>query len=131
MRRAFATVISTSAAPYGYTLTIWSTGALLLHYRHSPSVAEIFLFIAGAIGAFAWLSLLGQPTIEKADPLRSAGVRALAGSFDLFAVGLAAGAGALLAMVPGWSAWPLAGFGATGVYLLAASAQLAAAHHRD
>lgn len=131
MRRAFATVISASAAPYGYTLTIWSTGALLLHYRRSPTVAEIFLFMAGAIAAFAWLSLLGQPMIEEADQLRSPGVRTRAGSFDLFAVGLAAGAGALIAMVPSWSAWPLAAFGATGTYLLATSAQFAAAQHRD
>jgi hypothetical protein len=127
MRKAFATIISASAAPYGYTLTIWSTGALLIHYRQAPTVAEIFMVIAGAIGAFAGLWLLGRPTVEQAGQLRSAEVRARAGSFDLFAVGLAAGAGALIAMVPGWSAWPLAAFGVTGTYLLAASCQLAVA----
>jgi hypothetical protein len=131
MRRAFATIVSASAAPYGYTLTIWSSGALLMHYRGAPTVAEIFLFIAGAIAAFAGMWLVGRTAIEQAGQLPQGTVRGRAGSLDLFSVGLAAAAGCLIAMIPGWTAWPLAAFGATAVYLLAASAQLALAQRRE
>jgi len=131
MRRAFATILSASAAPYGYTLTIWSSGALLMHYRRAPTVAEIFLFIAGAIAAFAGVWLFGRTAIEQAGQLPQGTVRGRAGSLDLFAVGLAAAAGCLIAMIPGWTAWPLAAFGATAVYLLAMSAQLAMAQRRE
>jgi hypothetical protein len=41
LRRAFATTVSASAAPYGYTLTVWSSGALLIHFRGSPAVGRV------------------------------------------------------------------------------------------
>lgn len=125
LRRSFATMLAASAAPYGYTLTVWSAGALLIHFRHLPGVWEIFLFLAGAIGAFVALSLVGRDTIEQARTLDRGRTRVLAGVLDIFGVGAAAGAAALLAMIPGWTAWPLASFVATVVYMLAASVQLA------
>lgn len=127
LRRAFATMVSASAAPYGYTITVWSTGAMLIHFRHLPSVWEIFLFMAGAVAAFATLWLAGRGAIEQSRPLPQGAARALAGALDAFAVGLAVGAAALIAMIPSWVAWPLAAFGATGVYIVAASVQLALA----
>jgi hypothetical protein len=131
VRRAFATMVSSSAAPYGYTLTVWSTGALLMHFRHAPSVWEVFLFLAGAVVAFAALWLLGRGPIERAAPVSQQSARALAGALDLFAVGAAVGVGALLSMIPSWVAWPLTSLGATALYLLAASIQLALAERRE
>ena len=55
---SFATVITATAIPYGYTVALWCSGALLIHSRGNPSVAEIFLFAAGAVAAFG---LLAQP----------------------------------------------------------------------
>jgi hypothetical protein len=127
LRRSFATIVSASAAPYGYTLTIWSAGALLLHFRGAPHVWEMFLFVAGAIAAFAGLWLIGRDAIELSEPVPQGPERAFAGVLDLFAVGCALGAAALLAMIASWPAWPLASFGATAVYVIIASVQLAIA----
>jgi hypothetical protein len=69
LRRAFATMVSSSAAPYGYTLTVWSSGALLIHFRHAPTVWEVFLFLFGAVVAFAALWLFGRGPIEESDPV--------------------------------------------------------------
>ena len=124
-------MVSSSAAPYGYTLTVWSSGALLIHYRRSPAVWEVFLFLAGAIAAFAALWLIGHEPIERARPVSQQSARALAGTLDLFAVGVAVGAAALLAMIPSWAAWPVTSLGATGIYMTAASVQLAVAEQRE
>jgi hypothetical protein len=124
-------MVSTSAAPYGYTLTIWSSGALLIHFRRSPAVWEVFLFVAGAVVAFAALWLLGRGPIESARPVSGQSAHALAGALDLFAVGVAVGAATLLAMIPSWVAWPGTSLGATAVYMLAASIQLAVAQRRE
>jgi len=129
LRRSFATIVSASAAPYGYTLTIWSTGALLLHFRGPPHVWEVFAFVAGAIAAFAGLWMIGRGAIERSDPIPQGPERAFAGVLDLFAVGFALGAAALLAMIASWCAWPLASLGATAVYVIIASVQLAIVEH--
>ena len=83
--------------------------------------------MGGAIAAFATLWLAGRDTIERSRGLDETGARALTGVLDIFAVGVAVGTAALLAMVPCWVAWPLVAFGATAVYILAASIQLALA----
>jgi hypothetical protein len=127
LRRSFSTIVSASAAPYGYTLTVWSSGALLIHFRHAPRIWEIFLFVGGALAAFATLWLAGRDTIERSRTLDETGARALTGVLDIFAVGVAVGTAALLAMIPDWVAWPLVAFGATLVYMVAASVQLALA----
>ncbi len=124
-------MVSSSAAPYGYTITVWSSGALLMHYRHAPSVWEVFLFVAGAVAAFACLWLVGRGAIEGAQPFSQGSARVLAGALDIFAVGLAVGAATLIAMIPAWIAWPMASFVATTLYLVTASVQLAAAQRRE
>jgi uncharacterized membrane protein len=129
--RAFATIVSASAAPYGYTLTIWSCGAVLIHARRAPSVGEVFLFLSGAVAAFALLWGLGRRAITQVELVPQGSVRARFGALDLFAVGSAVGAAALIAMIPSWVAWPSASFGATFLYLIAGSLQLAAAESRD
>ena len=124
-------MVSASAAPYGYTITVWSSGAVLIHFRHLPTVWESFLFVAGAVGAFAVLWLVGRGAIGESRPLSRGAARALAGALDIFAVGFAVGAAALTAMIPSWVAWPLAAFAATGLYMIAASLQLAVAEAQE
>lgn len=131
LRRAFATMVSSSAAPYGYTLTVWSSGALLIHFRRSPGVGDVFLFLTGAVVAFGALWLLGRGTIEHAKPVAHQSARAMAGALDLFAVGVAVGAAALLSMIQSWAAWPLTSLGATTLYMFAGSIQLAVAEQRE
>lgn len=52
-RPALRAAVAASAAPYGYTLTIWTSGAVLSHARGIPSAVEALLFLAGAVAAFA------------------------------------------------------------------------------
>lgn len=91
----------------------------------------MFLCLSGAVWGFAALWLLGRGAIEQAHPVSQQSPRAMAGALDLFAVGLAVGVAVLIAMIPSWVAWPLTSFGATAVYLISASLQLAIAESRD
>ena len=131
LRRSFATIASASAAPYGYTITIWSSGALLLHYRGAPRVWEVFLFVVGGVAAFAGLSLLGRGAIEHSRQIPQGPERVLAGVLDVFAVGLAVGAACLIAMIGNPVAWPLASFAATLTYLCVLTLQLVIAERGD
>lgn len=125
--RAFATMVEGTAAPYGYTITIWSGGALLMHYRSAPRVWEVFLFAVGAVLGFTFLGAVGSPVIKRVKPLPGGSARAWAGMLDWFAIGLAVGAVALIAQIASWVAWPLGAFAGTLLYLAVASLQLALA----
>ena len=46
-----ATVLRGAAVPYGYTVTVWTSGMMLTRERGLPSVGEVFLFMFGAV---AW-----------------------------------------------------------------------------
>lgn len=41
---------------YGYTLTIWGGGSLTIAQYHTPAALEIFLYVGGALAAFATLA---------------------------------------------------------------------------
>jgi hypothetical protein len=125
MRRAFKTLLVSSGTPYGYTLTIWSSGAVLRHFRGLPSLREIFLFLAGALFAFTALSLVGFAVARRAKPFEVSSALDWTGVLHWFAAGLAVGAVALLAQIPSWVAWPLGAFVATAVFLCVATLQLA------
>jgi hypothetical protein len=42
-----------SIAPYGYTLTVWTSGAVLTHARGIPTTVDALLFMLGAVFGFA------------------------------------------------------------------------------
>ena len=127
-RPALRAAVAASAAPYGYTLTIWTSGAVLSHARGIPSAADALLFLAGAVVAYALvggLALGGIPERLAPEPGRAV----IWGGLHLFSVGLAIGAATLVAhLVTSPAAWPLGGFLATALYLSASAGQLAFAH---
>ncbi len=123
---SLTTLLVASSAPYGYTLAIWSSGAVLLRSHGVPHIAEVFVFVAGAIGGFNLMGLLVQQMMDIKTPVSRPGDRLLAGLLDWIAVGAAVGAVSLLAEIHGWLPWLLAPFVATVLYLLVASLQLAA-----
>ena len=96
LRAVTATVVAASAVPYGYTLAIWGSGAVLLRSLGAPTAAEAFIFAAGASAGFYlvdWLlGLLAWVTSGPVNPINRYEDRALAGAFDLIAVGVALGA---------------------------------------
>lgn len=121
---ALVTVVQRSAIPYGYTLTIWTSGAAIERSHGTPTVGDTFLFLIGAVAGFAVLGLLAQ--IEPDQPLepkRSDLIRT--GLIQVIAVGLALGAAALAALAHSFVVWPLGAFAATLVYLALAALELA------
>jgi hypothetical protein len=125
------TVVAASAAPYGYTLTIWSCGAVLISYRGKPSVGDVFLFLAGAVLGFGTLGLLAQGPLANSRSIDRRRDRVIAGALDWAAVGAAVGVVALLGRIHGWVAWPLGSFVGTFVYLVGAGLQLGLVAARD
>jgi uncharacterized YccA/Bax inhibitor family protein len=126
-RKAARQTIGMSIAPYGYTLTVWTSGAVLTHARGIPTTVDALLFMLGAVGGFALVGIAAFGThrahvrVEPQQPQLWAG-------FHVLSVGASIGAGALIAhLVQNSGAWPLGGFVATTIYLVVLTAQLALA----
>jgi hypothetical protein len=64
LRFALQTVVAKEAKAYGFTIVVWSTGALLITERGKPTVAAVLLFAAAILLAQATNVLLafGKPT---------------------------------------------------------------------
>ena len=118
-------MVAASAAPYGYTVTLWSSGAILIRSHGLPHVAEVFAFAAGALCGFGLMGLLARGALSSMESLDDVGDRVIAGTLHWLAVGTALGVVALITEVHGWEAWPLSSFTATALYILLASLQLA------
>ncbi len=103
---------------------------MLIHFRGAPNVADVFLFVAGALAGFTTIGLIAHRKLGAIEEIASGRERVLTGVFHWFAVGAALGAVALIAQIPGWPAWPMAMFAATTLYLLGAAVQLAAIARR-
>lgn len=124
-RAALGTIVSASATPYGYTISLWSSGALLIRLHGLPTVAEIYLFLTGALAGFSLVGLFAHGALRTRVPVSPGQGHVLTGLLHWFSVGLAVGSVALVAEVPTWIAWFLGSLIATSVYLLATSLQLA------
>ncbi len=123
-RHGLRKAVGTSAGPYGYTLTVWTTGAVLIHARGVPDTLEAMLFMFGAVIAFA---ATGALAFRTNPPVRGRAVShpVLWGSFHFVPVAASIGAASLVAhFVQGSAAWPLAGFTATALYLTCVAAQI-------
>jgi hypothetical protein len=128
---ALDAVVAASAAPYGYTISIWSSGAIVMHAHGAPDVLDVVLFALGALVGFAALGLASTAIAAcTAATLDRGSERVAAGMLNLLAVGAALGSAVVLARTPGRLAWLLASLAATALYLLAASAQLALVDRR-
>jgi hypothetical protein len=70
IRGATARVTSILAIPYGYTVTLWSAGALAFSRLGPPAVIDVFLFALGACAAFVMLAALGASQLDLEVPMR-------------------------------------------------------------
>jgi hypothetical protein len=129
-RSALRATVAASAAPYGYTLTIWTTGAILTHARGVPNTTAAVFLLVGAVAAYTLVGGLafgGMSDHLVPEPARAA----VWGGLQVISVGLAIGAATVVAhFVTNIGAWPLDGFLVTGIYLLASASQLTLAHAR-
>lgn len=123
-RAALGATLRSTAAAYGYTLTVGTTLAELTTAHGSPHAADLFLFALGGLVAFAVLELLLRLLPEPAQDSPSQAFP-LAGVLNFVAVsgGLGAGLGLSQALSSD-AAWPLAGLGATATYMLLVAAQV-------
>lgn len=126
-RAALRAVAGRSAVPYGYTVTLWSSGALLMHARGTPDVGDVFLFVAGAVGAFAVLGAIVRSTASDVIAPSTADL-VITGTLNVVAVGAAVGAVGLIALIATTADWAFASFTATAVYLGGSALQLAWVH---
>jgi hypothetical protein len=127
-RSALRASVAASAAPYGYTLTVWTSGAVLSHARGIPSSAEALLFLVGAVAGYALVGGLAFGSFSE-QLIVQPGRSVVWGGLHLFSVGLAIIAATIVAhLVQSVAAWPLGAFLVTTLYLLASASQLAVAH---
>lgn len=70
MDNAIGRVTSILSIPYGYTVTLWSAGALTFVRIGPPSVGEILLFVTGAVTAFVTLAFVGLDHLDAEVPMR-------------------------------------------------------------
>lgn len=126
---ALATVLRGSAVPYGYTVTVWTSGMVLTRERGLPSVAEVFLFMVGAVAAFGLHGVIVRLT--RGTPFEPAqGALRRTGMVNFLAVGVALGVATLVALMPSGVAWPFGAFVATATYLALATLELLLAQMR-
>ena len=122
-RSDLRSVIGSSAAPYGYTLAVWTTGGALSHYHGQPTAFATFSFMAGAVLAFALVGTLAFGGVTpQFDPRPNR--TALWGTFHFISVGVAIAVALLVSnLVRSGLAWPLAAFLSTAIYLLIVAAE--------
>jgi hypothetical protein len=123
--------VATSAAPYGYTLTVWTSGAVTMHAQGIPSTLEALLFLAGAVAGFAVVGAAAHGSPAQVLRVSHDTRVRLWGGFHLPSVGAAIGAVALVSeLIDGSFAWLLVGLLATSIYLLVIAAQFTVADDR-
>jgi hypothetical protein len=124
-RRRLRGSVAQSAAPYGYTLTIWTSGAIVAHVQGVPATVHALAFAGGAILAFMLIGVLafGRPE-HLLRPPKEAAVEVW-GAFHLPVVAAAVGLATLVAhgVENTVVCWFLVGFLSTASYLLLISLQ--------
>lgn len=124
-RHHLRTAVAASAGPYGYTLTIWTAGAVTSHAHGIPGAPDALLLLLGAVSAFAAVAAFAYSGIHR--PLAEGGLgpaRIWAG-FHVLSVGSSVLAvWAIATVVAGHLVWLLTGFAATAIFLLAVGLQL-------
>jgi hypothetical protein len=123
--------VATSAAPYGYTLTIWTSGAVTTHARGIPTGLEAVLFLLGAVAGFALVGAGAHGSATRVLRTAEEPTVRLWGGFHLPSVGLAIlGSSIVAELVHAPPVWLLVGFSATSIYLLTIAAQFTLADSR-
>jgi predicted permease len=123
---AMASVVGGSAVPYGYTLVIWTSGAALERRHGTPQLTQGYLFIVGAVAAFAFLAAVvrrvrPEPSTDRQTELL------VTGAVQFIAVGIAFTSATVVSRLHSAAAWPLGAFTATLLYLTVAALELRSA----
>lgn len=131
-RHHLRAVVASSAAPYGYTLTLWTAGAITTHAEGEvPSTLDALLLLAGAVAAFGAVGVVAYGGVNGVLAPAPAGSVRVWGGMHIPSVGVSILLVSLLAhWVHGHPGWLAVGFTATGSYLLMIGLQFWVATHR-
>ena len=130
-RRNLRAALGASAGPYGYTLTIWTSGAVLIHAFGVPGTLGALLFVVGAVAAFALVGLLAFGSMARHFDEKSE-EDLFWGSLHLLSVGAAIAMAALVARyLVGLVAWPVGSFSAATAYFLVLGVESSIAYWWD
>ncbi|MGH2939595.1 MAG: hypothetical protein ACRDPE_15920 [Solirubrobacterales bacterium] len=124
-------VVAATAAPHGFTLTIWTSAAIAGHAAGAPDDFEAILFLVGALAGF---SFVGTAVYGRIDALLSTDrpheVR-LWGALHFPAIGVTVvETVAITKFVTGAAVFPIASFTATSTYLAISAMQFTLAGAR-
>jgi len=118
--------VDRAGVPYGYTVTIWTSGQVLIISRGTPPTLLLPAFAGGAaLGYLSLATLIGRSG-DGREPVARGGLRVASDvAMQLAAIMVAIGAVALVGEAPDGVAWPAGGFVATIVYLCGTAAAFA------
>jgi len=123
-KRSLRAAVGASAAPYGFTLSTWTTGAVLTHAQGIPDALDALLFLAGAVLGFALVGGIAFGGVTKRLEREAEEPRPLWTSLHFPSVALAIGAASLVAWaLRGEVAWVAGPFFSTVAYLLTLAAE--------
>ena len=124
-RQRLRITLGSSAAPYGYTLATWTTGAVLTHAHGIPDALAALTFMFGAVLGFAFVGALAFGGVTRHFDRDHGETPLVWGSFHFLSVAVAIGAAVLVTYLVEsfFLAWPLGGFLSTATYLLVTGAE--------
>jgi hypothetical protein len=113
--------------PYGFTITVFSSGQGLVHFHGPPAVGLLFLFATGAAAAYGMLKLLSRRAAAPVGLQLGASPHPVrAGVIHVAAINLAIGSAMIAGLLlPAAAAWPLAALFATLIYLSVVGLEMA------
>lgn len=112
-------IVAASAAPYGYTLTVWTAGAVTSHAEGIPSSLDALLLLAGAVLAFGAVGAIAYGGVNSSLTSEPRSEIRIWGGIHLPSVGASILLVTLVnSLVHGHTVWPVVGFSATATYLL-------------
>jgi hypothetical protein len=119
LRRHLRASVVGSAAPYGYTLTIFGAGSVAEDLIGKPHLLEVLLYVAGAVAGFLLVGAVAFGRLRVSLSKPDTGPEAIWGHAHLLSAGAAiCSAWAFLQVLDSDVAWLVVGFLATTVYLL-------------
>jgi len=111
-----------ASIPYGYTVVVWTSGGVLIQTHGPPSAGSAFLFLGGAVLAFAAVSGLAGAGPEVAETSADLDGRWVGTSSGIAAAIGLGGAVVVAGVFESSVAFPLAALLATALYLLVSAA---------
>lgn len=123
--------VAASAAPCGYTITVWSSGTVTFEALGPPELGQVLLFVAGAVLAFLMVESAAYGSFQIRLASGEPPAVTVWGSAHFLSAGVSVSTVWLAAHTLGTAvAWPAAGFLATLLYLLLNALQVTLATER-